>query len=144
MSETVSPKTFSCALNFVVYAPPEKVFDALTKEGIIGEWCDGGGKVDPKVNGNIEMFGDWVKGTVIKFNRNTKELSYTWKPAEWDKRTQPSIVNFVFAKHPAGTLLKIEHTHFPSREEASNHENGWTDYVLDPLNDYFTEKFNSK
>lgn len=134
----IKPKVFAISLSHIVYAEPQKVFDALTQEGKIGEWCDGGGKVDPEIDGNFEMFEGWVKGKVLKYNSKKKELSYTWKPSEWDKKTAPSIVNYTFNKHPAGTELLIEHSNFPSQEEADKHLNGWTDFVLEPLNDYFT------
>jgi uncharacterized protein YndB with AHSA1/START domain len=139
MEEVMSTaKKFSISISYVLYASPEKVFEALTREGIIGQWCDGGGKVENEVDGAIEMFDGWVKGKVLKFSANKKLLSYTWKPSEWDKKTAPSIVTYTFKEHAAGTELLIEHTNFPSQEEADKHLNGWTDFVLEPLNDYFT------
>ena len=122
----------------MLYATPEKVFDALTKEAILEEWCDGGGKVASKAGGEIEMFGGWVKGEVVEFSAKTKKLSYTWKPKEWDKKTPASLVAYTFNTHKAGTDLHVVHTGFPTQEEADNHLRGWTDFVFEPLNDYFT------
>jgi uncharacterized protein YndB with AHSA1/START domain len=67
-----------------------------------------------------------------------KKLSYSWKPAEWDKKALPSKVVYSFNKHSAGTEIILEHTDLPSAEEASKHKDGWIDYVFEPLNDYFT------
>ena len=133
-----SPKKFSISLSYLVYAPPEKVFDALTNEGIIGQWCDGGGKVEHDIDGEVELFDGWVKGKVVSFDKRKKKLSYTWKPAEWDKKTAPSLVEYELKSHAVGTEVLLEHSGFPSREEADKHLNGWTDYVFEPLNDYFT------
>lgn len=137
MSSGTKAKSFALSMKYVLYASPEKVFDALTKEAIIGEWCEGGGKVEPKADGEFELFGGWVKGNVMIFDRKKKILSYTWKPAEWDKKTAPSVVTWHINQHAAGSEIELEHTGFPSQEEADKHYDGWTDYVLEPLNDYF-------
>ncbi len=135
---TTGSKTFSISMAYIIYATPEKVFDALTQEGIISQWCDGGGKVDLKIDGEVELFDGWVKGKVVSFDKKKKKLSYTWKPSEWDKKTTPSLVEYELKSHSAGTEVILNHSGFPSPEEATKHENGWTDYVFEPLNDYFT------
>ncbi len=128
---------FSFKTTYIVYASPEQVFEALTDPGIIGAWGGGNSVVSPEKGGHFELFDGWVKGEVTHYIPG-KELGYTWKPAEWDKRTKASQVNMRFVKHSAGTDIVLEHTGFPSQEEADKHGNGWIDYVFDPLNDYFT------
>jgi len=127
---------FSFKTNYIVYAKPEEVFEALTDTGIIAAW-GGGMAVVGKVGEPFEMFDGWVKGEVSAYNPG-KELAYTWKPDEWHKNTQASVVQIHFMKHAAGTELLLDHSNFPDEEEASKHGNGWIDYVFDPLNDYFT------
>src|SRR6187551_503641 len=137
MSNSVKAKTFSLKTSYVLYGTPAKVFEALTQEGIIGQWCDGGGKVEPKVDGDVELFGGWVKGKVVMFDSRGKKLAYTWKPEEWDKKTTPSLVEYTLKPHAAGTELFVEHSGLPTQTEADNHLKGWTDFVFEPLNDYF-------
>ncbi len=130
------PKTFSIKLNYVVYAEPDKVFEALTNSSILKKW-GGNGKVSDKVDGNIEMFDAWVKGKTLIYQPG-KKLSYTWKPSEWDKKAEPSVVTYTLQKHKAGTEINLEHIDLPSVEEAAKHKDGWMDYVFEPLNEYFT------
>ena len=137
-AKAVKPLAYSVTMKYVIYASPEKVFEALTMEGIMSAWCDGGGKVEPKAGGDVEMFGGWVKGKVVTFDKKGKKLSYTWKPAEWDKKAEPSLVEYQIKPHAAGSEIQLVHTGFPSQEEANKHRDGWTDYVFEPLNDYFT------
>lgn len=66
-------RNFAVSVSYVIYATPDKVFDALTNEGIIGQWCDGGGKVAHEVDGDIELFDGWVKGKVVTFDKKKKE-----------------------------------------------------------------------
>jgi hypothetical protein len=128
---------FKIKLDYIVYAEPMQVFEALTDTGIIGAWGGGISIVEPTVGGLFEYFDGWVKGEVLAYDHG-KFLSFTWSPEEWPKRTKPSKVEIRFVKNPAGTALVIEHSDFPSQEEATKHENGWIDFVLDPMNDYFT------
>lgn len=131
-----NPKKFSISTSYILYATPAKVFDALTKEGMIGQWCDGGGKVESKVDGEVVLFGGWVKGKVVMIDTRGKKLTHTWKPSEWDKNTAPSLVEYTLKPHAAGTEIHIEHTGFPSQTEADKHLSGWTDFVFEPLNDF--------
>jgi uncharacterized protein YndB with AHSA1/START domain len=133
----MNPKTFSIKLKYVIYASPEKVFEALTKSSVINKWSGGTGKVSDKIDGDVEMFDGWVKGKVILFKPG-KKLSYTWKPSEWDKKTLPSLVTYTLSDHKAGTEILLEHTGFPTAEEAQKHKDGWINFVFEPLNDYFT------
>ena len=124
-AQTAKPKTFSITVSYILYGTPAKVFSALTDEGIIGQWCDGGGKVEHRVDGAVELFGGWVKGKVLEYDVREKKLSFTWKPQEWDAKTPSSVVDFNFRTHEAGTELTVSHSHFPSQAEADKHKNGW-------------------
>lgn len=130
---------FTWKTTYVVYATPAEVFEALTDPGIISGWGGGLSVIENRVGGHFELFDGWVQGEVTHFDPG-KELGYTWKPSEWDKRTKASRVHFRLMPHAAGTDVILEHTDFPSQEEADKHGNGWIDYVLDPMNDYFTMK----
>lgn len=133
----MSEKRFSIKLKYIVYASPEKVFETLTKSSVINKWSDAKGKVSEKIGGEFELFDGWVKGEVLIYKPG-KKLSYTWKPAEWDQKTPPSVVTYVFDEHKAGTEISLDHKDFPTAEEAAKHKEGWIDFVFEPLNDYFT------
>jgi len=128
---------FAINTSFIIYATPDKVFEALTDTGIIAAWSGEIGIVENKSGGNFELFDGWVKGEVLSYKPG-KELSYTWKAKEWSKGTLPSIVKYIFKEHAAGTELFLEHTHLPSADEVEKHYNGWIDFVFEPLNEYFT------
>ena len=130
-------KNYSFKTTYVVYASPEKVFEALTDSGIIAAWGGGLAVVEHKKGGKFEMFDGWVKGEVVTFVRG-KELGYTWVPSEWKKKTTPSLVVYKLKPHPAGTEIILEHTGLPTEEEANKTESGWVDFVFEPLNEYFT------
>lgn len=133
--------SFSIKTEYIVYATPEEVFEALTDSGIIAAWGGGLAVVENKVGGVFELFDGWVKGVVTAYEPG-KTLGYTWKPDEWKKSIKPSEVTMKFRKTAAGTQVILEHTNFPNQEESDKHASGWIDYVFDPMNDYFVMKKN--
>ncbi len=133
---SVKQGAFSITTTYILYAPPAKVFEALTQEGKIGQWCDGGGKLEPRVDGEVTLFGGWVTGKVVMVDTRGKKIAHTWKPTEWDAKTPPSLVEYTLAPHQAGTEITVEHSGFPSKTEADKHLSGWTDFVFEPLNDF--------
>lgn len=123
-------------LTYIVYAEPEKVFEALTNEAIIEKWSEAKACVEPKPGGRFEMFDGWVNGEVANYNPPFT-FSHTWKPAEWKPKTKASVVVFNLEKHKAGTLVNLVHSGFPDQQQADSHKEGWINFVLDPINDFF-------
>lgn len=132
-------KNFSIDKKFIVYATPVKVFEALTDPGIVAAWGGGLSVVENKIGGKFELFDGWVKGEILSF-KHGEELSYSWKPTDWSKKDLPSTVVYKLREHPAGTEVALKHSGLPSEEECEKHENGWIDYVFDPMNDYFAQQ----
>ncbi|MEO8149335.1 MAG: SRPBCC domain-containing protein [Bacteroidia bacterium] len=127
---------FPFILTWIIYASPEEVFNALAMPEIIAEWTGDEAVLEPRINGAFAMFGGWVKGNVLAFEPG-KKLSYSWKPDEWNKKAEASIVTYLFEKDIAGTKITLTHEGFPSIKESDSHKSGWVDNVFEPLNDYF-------
>ncbi len=133
---TVSKKE-EINLRYIVYGTPMDVFKALTDEEEIKKWSKAQGKFSQESGGVFEWFDGWVKGEVLEV-KPPSLLIFTWKPAEWDKKTPFSQVKIEITRHQAGSLVFVNHTGFPSDAELEKHESGWMDYVFEPLNEYFT------
>lgn len=131
--------SFTFKTTYVVYASPKEVFEALTDSGIIAAWGGGISVVENHVGGLFEWFDGDVEGEVLAYLPD-QELGFSWKPTEWSKATKASQVNIKLKPHSAGTDLVLIHTDFPSQDIADRSGNGWIDFVLDPLNDYFVEQ----
>ena len=130
-------KSFTISASFPFSS--ETVFTALTNTRQIAMWSGQRGKVQPTIGGKIELFDGWVKGLVLAYESG-KRLSFTWKPAEWAKESQSSIVTFVFKPTKTGSTLKLKHWGFPNDSELQSHKAGWTEFVFDPLKMYLISK----
>mgnify|MGYP002398343807 CR=1 FL=1 len=136
---TMVEKDCTIAIKYILYASPEKVFEALTQESVIKKWIEGEVVFELKKEGRVELFDQWVKGELLSFKKNS-DITYTWKPNTWDKKTKPSIVEIHITAHAAGSEIEITHSDFPNQEEAEKHRQGWIDYVFEPLNDYLIQQ----
>ncbi len=127
---------YSIEMTFHVNAAPDEVFELLTDQEKVALWGGGKALVEPKVGGKFEMFDGWVKGEVLDFVPG-KSLSYTWRPDDFKKEWEDSVVSYVLS--PAtdgGTEVKLEHHKLPNLKETKNHESGWEDYVFGPINEF--------
>jgi uncharacterized protein YndB with AHSA1/START domain len=106
---------------------------------MIYAWSGQKGKIEPTIGGKIDLFDHWVNGTVLAYEPG-KQLSFTWKPAEWAKEKEPSIVSFQFTPAKSRTRVILKHSGFPNAIEAQSHKVGWNQFVFEPLNTYFAEK----
>lgn len=104
--------------------------DGVYIEGYMGE----PGRIGPNPGGKIELFDGWVTGTVKTWSPPQKVI-FTWNPAEWNGRfADQSLVTYeLIEEGPDSTRLTIIHEGFPDIEERNQHEQGWVDYVLDPM-----------
>jgi uncharacterized protein YndB with AHSA1/START domain len=130
-------KSFTIFASFPFSA--ETVFMALTNARQIAVWSGQNGKVQPTIGGKMELFDGWVKGIVLAYELG-KRLSFTWKPSEWAKEKQASIVTCHFTPTKTGTKLTLKHSGFPNDSELQSHKVGWTEFVFDPLKMYLTSK----
>ena len=130
-------KSFTISASFPFSA--ETVFTALTNARQIAVWSGQNGKVQPTIGGKMELFDGWVKGIVLAYELG-KRLSFTWKPSEWAKEKQASIVTCHFTPTKTGTKLTLKHSGFPNDSELQSHKVGWTEFVFDPLKIYLTSK----
>ena len=83
----------------------------------------------------MELFDGWVKGKVLAYESG-KRLAFTWKPAEWAKENEASIVTCQFKSTKTGTKLTLKHSGFPNDAELQSHKVGWTEFVFKPLKMY--------
>jgi activator of HSP90 ATPase len=113
----------------------EAVFTALTNARQISAWSGQGGKVQPTIGGTLELFDGWVKGKVLAYESG-KRLSFTWRPSEWAKDQQASIVTCLFKSTKTGTKLTLKHSGFPNDSELQSHKAGWKEFVFEPLKMY--------
>lgn len=121
-------------------APPEMVFEFLTRPEHIGKWWGREDMTCPVLDMNLTKPGPWVtemmnadgarfkvSGEVLNVDPpHSVEFTWGWHD-EADQRGHNSTVRFTVKDDGAGgALFTLTHTGLPDEEIAGNHKAGWT------------------
>jgi uncharacterized protein YndB with AHSA1/START domain len=127
-------KTRSVNHQYLIRAPPEKVFRAFTDPEWLVKWFADQATLEPRKGGQYS-FG-WTNGpkhtgTVVEFEPN-KTLSITW---DWDGVELHGTI-YTLSVKPAegGTEFGVDHSGFPRTEQWADlyggAEWGWTYFAM--------------
>jgi activator of HSP90 ATPase len=121
--------------HYEIYAPIEKVWQALVDPKIISKWSDSPANMSDKEG---DFFALWDK-TVIGKNLEvipTEKLVQNWKPVHW--KTFSRVTFTIFPKKD-WTVINMEQTGVPSDEYAEISD-GWNRYYLGKIKKLLDEK----
>ena len=111
--------------------PPEKIWRALTQSPLIAEWLMQN-DFQPQVGHGFQFRSTPVPGwngiidsQVLVVEPNSR-LSYSWGTMGME-----SVVTWTLTPTAAGTLVRMEHSGFPSEESASykGAKYGWQNFI---------------
>lgn len=113
---------------YIINAPLEKVWEALTKSEKIKIWSGANANMSDKIGADFKLWDGDIFGKNIKVIKN-KKLVQEWFAGKWDK---PSIVTFNLKQRNGKTIVELIHKDVPD-SEYKDIENGWKDYYMVPL-----------
>ncbi|TVX98988.1 SRPBCC family protein [Paenibacillus cremeus] len=137
---TMQANKFTLQLNYYYKANRERVFQAWTKREQLKQWWGPEG-----FNTTIDRM-DVVEGGVYRFIMQApngsnhiiggkylavipnEKLVFTWK---WEhegsgEEQEDTVVTIIFVEQGAGTELVVTHENFSTKDQAENHNNGWS------------------
>lgn len=119
---------------YIIPAPPEDVYLALTFEPTIMLWT--GDKADMKAEPGTE-FSLWdgsIVGKNLEFELNRKIVQ------QWYFGDQPedSIVTIKLHPHPQGTSVELRHSNIPD-EDYDDIVTGWNEEYFQLLREFYEE-----
>lgn len=116
---------------YIIKAPVERVWNALTDPKSIEAWGGGPAKMDDLAGTKFSLWGGDIHGTntrVVKM----REIYQDWFGGKWEKASK---VEFRLSKQENGTKIQLTHTGVPEKD-FDNIGKGWEDYYLGPLKDF--------
>lgn len=117
---------------FILTAPPEEVYWALTKALSIQLWTGEKAIMEEVEGSDFSIFDGNIVGKNLAFEYG-KKIVQQWY---FDGQEQDSIVTIKLHEHKRGTSMEVLHTNIPD-ESFEEFETGWNDYYGAALIDYF-------
>jgi len=126
---------FTAKAETIIYAPKEKVWEALTNPEMVKQWLFGTemSVSEWKVGGRIRYKGIWEgkayedKGEILELEPGTKLISSYWSGFSGlaDVPENYSKVSYILADENGKTKLTITQDGNPTEESAKHSESNW-------------------
>jgi len=119
---------------YIVSAPPEMLFLALTNPTIIYLWSGDDAVMEAIPETEFSLWSGDICGKNISFEPN-KKIVQEWYFGE---QAEPSIVTIILHEHKQGTSVELRHTNIPD-EDYNDIVDGWNDQYFGAIQDFYDE-----
>ena len=120
---------------FIVSAPPEDIYRALTTEITIRLWTGDEVEIDPREGGEFSMWDGAIQGRFINLEPYSKIVQQWY----FGEQEEPSIVTIKLHEHKKGTSFEINHSNIPD-EDYDDIIGGWQETYMASLIDFYQEE----
>ena len=119
---------------YLIPAPPEDVYLALTVETTIELWTGDKATMKAEPGTEFSMWEDSIVGKNLEFEPG-KKIVQQWYFGE---QAEPSIVTIKLHAHEAGTSMEVRQTNIPD-EDYEDIADGWTNSYAAGLIEFYDE-----
>lgn len=120
--------------HFVIPAPPEDVYQALTREATIRLWTGDAAEMSTEPGSEFSLWDGSIAGRNLEFEEGRKLVQ------EWyfGDQEPASIVTIILHPHKKGTSAELRHSNIPD-EAYDDIVEGWRDAYFGSLIEFYTE-----
>lgn len=120
--------------HFIVPAPPEEVYRALTYAPTIQLWTGDKADMSTEPGSEFSLWDGSIAGRNLEFEEGRKIVQ------EWyfGEQETPSIVTIILHPHKKGTSAELKHSNIPD-EDFDDIVEGWRDAYFGSLIDFYEE-----
>lgn len=119
---------------FIIPAPPEEVYLALTVQTTIELWTGDAAVMTAEPDTEFSMWDESINGKNLEFEPN-KKIVQQWYFGEQE---EPSIVTIKLHPHEEGTSMEVRHTNIPD-SDFEDISDGWTNSYAAGLIEFYDE-----
>jgi uncharacterized protein YndB with AHSA1/START domain len=120
---------------FIIPAPPEDVYKALTHPATLQLWTGEKAEMSTEAGSEFSLWDGSIVGKNLEFIEDKKIVQ------QWYFGDQPeeSIVTLVLHPHKHGTSVEVRHTNIPDRDYNDIVE-GWNDSYFASLLEFYEDE----
>jgi uncharacterized protein YndB with AHSA1/START domain len=119
---------------FIIPAPPEDVYLALTVETTIELWTGDRAVMKAEPGTEFSMWDESIVGKNLEFEPN-KKIVQQWY---FGDQEEPSIVTIKLHPHEEGTSLEVRQTNIPD-QDYDDIADGWTNSYVAGLIEFYED-----
>jgi len=117
---------------YILSAPPEEVFIALTNPATIQLWTGEPAIMSTEPGSEFSLWEGSIEGKNLEFEPG-KKIVQQWY---FGDQEEPSIVTIKLHEHKQGTSVELRHTNIPD-EDYDDIVEGWNDVYFYSLMDFY-------
>jgi len=118
---------------FILPAPPEEVYVALTNPATIQLWTGEKAEMSTEPGTEFALWDESIVGKNLEFEEG-KKIVQQW----YFDQEEPSIVTIKLHPHKQGTSVELRHTNIPD-EEYEDIVDGWNNTYFASLDEFYSE-----
>ena len=119
---------------YIIPAPPEDVYLALTVETTIELWTGDHAVMKAEPGTEFSMWDESIVGKNLEFEHG-KKIVQQWYFGE---QSEPSIVTIKFHAHEEGTSMEVRQTNIPD-DDYKDIADGWTNSYVAGLIEFYDD-----
>ncbi|MFD1771704.1 SRPBCC domain-containing protein [Sphingobacterium suaedae] len=120
---------------YIIPAPPEDIYKALTTEITIRLWTGDSVEIAPIEGGEFSMWDGAIQGKFIQLEPYSKIVQQWY----FGEQEELSIVTIKLHEHKKGTSFELHHTQIPE-EAYDDIVEGWNDTYIASLIEFYEEE----
>jgi activator of HSP90 ATPase len=120
--------------HFIIPAPPEDLYKALTNPSTIQLWSGEPAEMSTEPGTEFSLWEESIVGMNLEFEED-KKIVQEWYFGEQE---EPSIVTIILHPNKKGTDVELRHTNIPD-EAYDDIVEGWSNSYFGALIDFYTE-----
>lgn len=117
--------------HYIITAPPEDVYLALTLPATIQLWTGEEAEMSTEPGSEFSLWEGSIYGKNLEFE-NGRKIVQQW----YFEQEEPSIVTIILHPHKKGTSAELKHTNIPD-EDYDNIVEGWNEAYFGGLIDFY-------
>ena len=119
---------------FIIPAPPEDVYLALTNPNTIQLWSGEEAEMSTEAGSEFSLWDGSIVGKNLEFI-DGKKVVQQWYFGE---QTADSIVTIILHPHQEGTSVELKHTNIPD-EDFDDIVEGWKENYFGSIREFYEE-----
>jgi len=119
---------------YIISAPPEDVYRALTHPATIHLWTGEEAEMSTEPGSEFSLWEGSISGKNIEFVQD-KKIVQQWY---FGDQQEESVVSIILHEHPSGTSAELRHTNIPD-EAYDDIVEGWNEAYFKSLQEFYEE-----